>query len=96
MTYSAHAVTFCDLYTIDRDVDDRAKEPSSVRQHFRTPIRAFYEVIAYTVAYRELEAFGGTRCRRHHGRATSAFSEASRTYGEDGLGLGPEGAADAN
>ena len=97
VAYSAHAVTFCDLYTIDRDVLMTAlKHFPSVRQHFRTLSirRVFYdEVIAYTVAYRELEAFGVNAVLDDtmDERPAHFLRRLRELYGEDGLGLGPEG-----
>ena len=85
VAYSAHAVTFCDLYTIDRDV------LMTALKHFPECAPTLQDALHPSRFLRRsdcvhggLSRVGGIRsergARRHHGRATSAFSEeASRT-----------------
>ena len=98
VAYSAHAVTFCDLYTIERDVLLTAlKHFPEMSSHFKllSLRRLFFdEVMAYTKAYRTLEEDG------EYAELTSSMDERPGfylkklriEYGEDGAGLGAAGA----
>ena len=98
VAYSAHAVTFCDLYTIERDVLLTAlKHFPDMASHFRllSLRRVFFdEVMAYTKAYRTLEEDG------EYAELSSSMDERPGfylkklriEYGEDGAGLGAAGA----
>ena len=97
VAYSAHAVTFCDLYTIQRDVLLTAlKHFPEMSQHFKVLSlrRLFFdEVMAYTKAYRTLEEEG------KYAKLTSTMDERPAFYleklriefGEDGEGMGEAG-----
>ena len=97
VAYSAHAVTFCDLYTIERDVLLTAlKHFPEMASHFKllSLRRLFFdEVMAYTKAYRALEEDG------KHAVLDSAMDERPAfyleklriEYGEDGEGMGEAG-----
>jgi voltage-gated potassium channel Kch len=97
VAYSAHAVTFCDFYTIDRDVlITTLRHFPEMRKHFRTLSirRVFYdEVIAFTVAYRALETFGADAVLNDamDERPAHFLQKLREIYGHDGSGMGPEG-----
>jgi CRP-like cAMP-binding protein len=97
VAYGAHAVTFCDLYTIERDVLLTAlKHFPEMKSHFkRLSLRRtfFDEIMAYTKAYRALKEDGASaRLDSEMDERPAFYLEKLRIeYGDDGAGLGLEG-----
>ena len=97
VTYQAHAVTFCDLYSIERDVMVAALAHfPDVKSHFRIMSlrKIFYdEVIAYSVAYKALEDDGADADVSSNMDDRPAFylDKLRKQYGYDGAGLREDG-----
>ena len=98
VAYSAHAVTFCDLYTLKRDVLlATLKHFPEMLSHFKllSLRRLFFdEVMAYTKAYRTLEKDGKYAVLASPMDERPAFylEKLRIEYGEDGEGMGEAGA----
>ena len=97
VAYSAHAVTFCDLYSIERDVLLTAlKHFPEMRSHFKLLAlrRLFFdEVMAYTKAYRTLhdEGINAELTSNMDERPAFYLEKLRIEFGDDGAGMGDEG-----
>lgn len=98
VAYSAHAVTFVDLYWFDRNMLlDALYYFPDMKRYFRilSLKRVFYdEVCAYSKAYRELEAKGAAAdlTDKMDERPAHFLRKLRSLYGHDGHGLTVQGA----
>ena len=97
VAYSAHAVTFCDLYSIDRDVLLTAlRHFPEMKSHFKQLAlrRLFFdEVMAYSKAYQTLAEDGldADLSSAMDERPAFYLQKLRIEFGDDGFGMGEAG-----